>query len=100
MYKRQAYRESVLRASEDVENAFSALINRETQAATLTAGETSLASARQSSFTAYRNGAASLIEVLNADQTLLRTADARAQAQTESARAAIAAFRALGENFG
>ena len=91
-----AYRESVLRASEDVENAFSALINRETQAATLTAGETSLASARQSSFTAYRNGAASLIEVLNADQTLLRTADARAQAQTESARAAIAAFRALG----
>ncbi len=91
-----AYRESVLRASEDVENAFSALINRETQAATLTAGETSLASARQSSFTAYRSGTASLIEVLNADQTLLRTADARAQAQTESARAAIAAFRALG----
>ena len=91
-----AYRESVLRASEDVENAFSALINRETQAATLTAGENSLASARQSSFTAYRNGTASLIEVLNADQTLLRTADARAQAQTESARAAIAAFRALG----
>lgn len=91
-----AYRESVLRASEDVENAFSALINRETQAAILTAGENSLASARQSSFTAYRNGTASLIEVLNADQTLLRTADARAQAQTESARAAIAAFRALG----
>lgn len=91
-----AYRQSVLRASEDEENAFSALVNREAQAAILTAGESSLASARQSSFTAYRNGAASLIDVLNADQTLLRTADARAQAQTESARAAIAAFRALG----
>lgn len=91
-----AYRQSVLMASEDVENAFSALVNRETQAATLTAGETSLASARQSSFIAYQNGAASLIDVLNADQTLLRTSDARAQAQTESARAAIAAFRALG----
>lgn len=91
-----AYRESVLRASEDVENAFSALVNREAQAATLTAGEASLANARQSSFTAYQNGAASLIDVLNADQTLLRSADARAQAQTESARAAIAAFRALG----
>lgn len=91
-----AYRQSVLRASEDVENAFSALVNRETQAATLTAGETSLSSARQSSFVAYQNGAASLIEVLNADETLLRASDAKAQAQTESARAAIAAFRALG----
>ena len=91
-----AYRQSVLRASEDVENAFSALVNRETQTATLTAGETSLGSARQSSFVAYQSGAASLIEVLNADETLLRASDAKAQAQTESARAAIAAFRALG----
>lgn len=91
-----AYRQSVLRASEDVENAFSALVNRETQTATLTAGETSLSSARQSSFVAYQNGAASLIEVLNADETLLRASDAKAQAQAESARAAIAAFRALG----
>ena len=91
-----AYRQSVLRASEDVENAFSALVNRETQTATLTAGETSLSSARQSSFVAYQNGAASLIEVLNADETLLRASDAKAQAQTESAHAAIAAFRALG----
>lgn len=91
-----AYRQSVLRASEDVENAFSALVNREAQATTLLAGETSLTGARQSSFIAYQSGAASLIEVLNADETLLRASDARAQAQTESARAAIAAFRALG----
>lgn len=91
-----AYRQSVLRASEDVENAFSALVNRETQTATLTAGETSLSSARQSSFVAYQNGAASLIEVLNADETLLRASDAKAQAQTESTHAAIATFRALG----
>ncbi|MDR6711740.1 NodT family efflux transporter outer membrane factor (OMF) lipoprotein [Pseudomonas hunanensis] len=91
-----AYRQSVLRASEDVENAFSALVNREAQAVTLSAGEKSLSDARQSSFVAYQNGAASLIEVLNADETLLRASDAKAQAQTESARAAIAAFRALG----
>jgi outer membrane protein TolC len=38
----------------------------------------------------------SLIEVLQADESLLRASDARAQAQTESARAAVAAFRALG----
>ncbi|MCE0463277.1 efflux transporter outer membrane subunit [Pseudomonas uvaldensis] len=91
-----AYRQSVLRATEDVENAFSALVNREAQATTLTAGETSLTQARQSSFIAYQKGTASLIDVLNADETLLQASDARAQARTESARAAVAAFRALG----
>jgi efflux transporter, outer membrane factor (OMF) lipoprotein, NodT family len=91
-----AYRQAVLRATEDVENAFSALINREEQAATLSQGEASLAQARESSSIAYQCGAASLIEVLHADQTLLQTSDARAQAQTESARAAVATFKALG----
>ncbi|AXA53607.1 efflux transporter outer membrane subunit [Pseudomonas thivervalensis] len=91
-----AYRQSALRATEDVENAFSALVNRESQASTLTQGETSLTQARQSSFIAYQKGTASLIDVLNADATLLQVSDARAQALTESARAAVAAFRALG----
>ncbi|MBS1204755.1 MAG: transporter [Proteobacteria bacterium] len=91
-----AYRLSVLRATEDVENAFSALVNRQTQAATLTDGETALASARQSSFIAFQQGTTSLIDVLHNDETLLQASDARAQAQTESARAAVAAFRALG----
>lgn len=91
-----AYRLSVLRATEDVENALSAVVNREAQSATLTAGETALTSARQSSFIAYQKGTASLIDVLHADETLLQASDARAQAQTEAARAAIAAFKALG----
>lgn len=91
-----AYRLSVLRATEDVENAFSALANRENQTATLVKGEASLASARQSSFVAFRQGTASLIDVLHNDETLLQISDARAQAQTESARAAVATFRALG----
>ena len=91
-----AYRQSVLRATEDVENAFSALVNREVQATTLTTGEDALTQARQSSFIAYEKGTASLIDVLHADETLLRASDARAQARTESARAAVAAFRALG----
>jgi len=38
----------------------------------------------------------SLIEVLQADDNLLRASDARARAQTESARAAVTAFKALG----
>lgn len=91
-----AYRLSVLRATEDVENAFSALVNRENQTATLVKGEAALASARQSSFVAFRQGTASLIDVLHNDETLLQISDARAQAQTESARAAVATFRALG----
>lgn len=91
-----AYRLSVLRATEDVENAFSALVNRENQTATLTKGESALASARQSSFIAFQQGTASLIDVLHTDETLLQASDARAQAQTESARAAVATFRALG----
>ncbi|MEC5317718.1 efflux transporter outer membrane subunit [Brenneria populi subsp. brevivirga] len=91
-----AYRQAVLRATEDVENAFSALVNRGEQAATLTQGEVALADARNASFSAYRRGTASLIDVLHADESLLQAADARAQAQTESARAAVAAFRSLG----
>ncbi|WP_037378497.1 efflux transporter outer membrane subunit [Serratia sp. M24T3] len=90
------YRLSVLQATEDVENAFSALFNREIQTATLTVGETALASARQSTFIAYHQGTASLIDVLHNDETLLQVSDARAQAQTESARAAVATFKALG----
>jgi len=91
-----AYRQAVLRATEDVENSFSALINGEEQVDTLTHGEASLGRARQSSSIAYQHGAASLIDVLHADETLLQASEARAQAQTESARAAVAVFKALG----
>jgi NodT family efflux transporter outer membrane factor (OMF) lipoprotein len=91
-----AYRLSVLRASEDVENSFSALVNREQQQRTLGSGETSLVRAQQSSMAAYKGGVVSLIEVLDADTRLLETRDALAQARTESARAAVASFRSLG----
>lgn len=91
-----AYRLAALRATEDVEDAFSGLVNREEQAATLTQGEASLAKARASSSIAYQHGTASLIDVLRADATLLQASDARAQARTESARAAVAVFKALG----
>lgn len=91
-----AYRQAVLRAAEDVENAFSALVKREAQVGILTRGESSLARARENSFAAYQGGVVSLIEVLDADDKLLQARDAKAQAQTEAARAAIASFRALG----
>ncbi|MGF6281523.1 efflux transporter outer membrane subunit [Pseudomonas silensiensis] len=90
------YRQSVLRACEDVETAFSALINREQQSEKLAQGESAYAKARATSFTAYEKGVVSLIEVLDADENLLAASDGRAQAQTESARAAVATFKALG----
>lgn len=91
-----AYRLSVLRATEDVESAFSALVKREEQAAVLAQGVDSLGRARGASFAAYQKGVVSVIEVLQADENLLRASDARAQAQSESARAGVAAFKALG----
>lgn len=91
-----AYSQSVLRATEEVENAFSSWINHATQTTTLRNGESALAAARESSFTGYQKGAVSLIEVLRADEKTLQASDARAQAETASARAAVAAFKALG----
>lgn len=91
-----AYRQAALQATGDVENALSSLANREAQAATLSGGEVALAAARQSVFVGYQKGASSLIEVLRADEKLLQISDARALAQTESARSAVAAFKALG----
>ncbi|MET0238896.1 MAG: efflux transporter outer membrane subunit [Sphingobium sp.] len=91
-----AYRLAVLRASEDVENAFSALVQREAQSAMLARGEAALIRAQTASLAAYKGGVVSLVEVLDADRRLLDTRDARAQARSEAARAAIASYRALG----
>ncbi|MBK1891735.1 TolC family protein [Undibacterium sp. 14-3-2] len=91
-----AYRLAMLRATEDVENAFSALVKREEQASILAQGVVSLERARGASLAAYQKGIVSLIEVLQADENLLRASDMQIQAQTESARTAVATFRALG----
>ncbi|MBL8540420.1 MAG: efflux transporter outer membrane subunit, partial [Betaproteobacteria bacterium] len=76
-----AYRLAVLRATEDVENAFSALVKREAQVGILTRGESSFDRARENSVAAYKGGVVSLIEVLDADSNLLQARDAKAQAQ-------------------
>ncbi|MCA8297888.1 efflux transporter outer membrane subunit [Burkholderia sp. AU30198] len=91
-----AYRLAALHATEDVENAFSALVKRDEQAAVLADGVDSLGRARAASFAAYQKGVVSLVEVLQADESLLRASDARVQAKTEAARASVAAFKALG----
>ena len=90
------YRLIALRATEDVENAFSALVKHEEQTTVLSQGVDSLGRARAASFAAYQKGVVSLIEVLQADEHLLRLSDAQIQVQTGSAHAAVAAFKALG----
>lgn len=91
-----AYRLTVLRASQDVENAFSTLVQQEARAAVLAKGEASLSRAQQSSLAAYRGGVVSLVEVLDADRRLLETRDGEIQARTAATRGAVASFRALG----
>lgn len=91
-----AYRLAVLRATEEVENYFSVLVKREAEVGILMRGESSLARARENSLAAYQSGVVSLIEVLDAEGNLLQVRDAKAQAQTEAARAAVASFRSLG----
>lgn len=91
-----AYRLTVLRASQDVEDAFSTLVQQEARETALVQGEASLERARGASFAAYKGGMASLIEVLDADRRLLETRDGAIQARAAAARGAIASFRALG----
>lgn len=91
-----AYRLTVLRASQDVEDAFSTLVQQEDRAKSLAQGEASLTRARDASTAAYKGGVVSLIEVLDADRHLLEARDGAIQAQAAAARGAVASFRALG----
>jgi NodT family efflux transporter outer membrane factor (OMF) lipoprotein len=91
-----AYRLTVLRASEDVENAFSALIRQQARAQILAEGDSSLSKARASAFAGYKGGVSTMLDVLDAYRRLLETRDAEIQAKAAAARAAVASFRALG----
>lgn len=91
-----AYRLAVLKATEDVESAFSTLEKQEQQTVILTQGVGALHRARNASLSAYQRGSASMIEVLQVDESLLQALDRKTLAQAESAKAAITAFKALG----
>ncbi len=91
-----AYRQSVLKATADVESSLTALVERERQARLLGGGELSLLRARTTAQAAYGAGRVSLIEVLDADTRLLATRDQKLVAMSEAARAAIASYKALG----
>lgn len=90
------YRLSILRAAEDVENAFTALVQLEAHETTLTSEVAALQRARDLNKNAYDHGVVALVEVLEADQQLLRARDELSQTRADVARAAVQTFRALG----
>lgn len=90
------YKGSMLRATEDVEDALVSLTQLESQHSLLTDEVASHVKARDAAQDAYRGGAISLIEVLDEDRQLLAARDLLAQVHTDDARSAVAAFRALG----
>jgi NodT family efflux transporter outer membrane factor (OMF) lipoprotein len=90
------YRASMLRATEDVENAIVSLSQLEAQHALLTDEVDAHTRARDAAQDAYKGGAISLIEVLDEDRQLLAARDLLSQVHTNDARSAVAAFRALG----
>ncbi|HEX4172898.1 MAG TPA: efflux transporter outer membrane subunit [Acetobacteraceae bacterium] len=90
------YRQSVLHAAEDIENAFVALTQTETRTQQLQEEVVSLTKARDLSQQSYEAGTTALTDVLDSDRQLLVTQDGLAQNRTDAARAAVRSFRALG----
>jgi NodT family efflux transporter outer membrane factor (OMF) lipoprotein len=91
-----AYRQAVLRATEDVENAFMSLAQLELQTRDLTDEVNALARARDASEQSYLAGASSLTDVLDADRQSLVAQDELALARADTDRSAVVSFRALG----
>ena len=90
------YRLSMLKATEDVENALVMQIELDAEHHELIREVDADVRARDSSEEAYKGGATSLMEVLEQDRQLLAARDQLARAHTGSGRAVVAAFRALG----
>lgn len=90
------YRQAVLKAAEDVENAFMAMTQTEAKVVELEAEVAQLTRSRDLSQQAYVSGAIALTDVLDADRQLLAAQDDLDSNRADAARAAVASFRALG----
>ena len=90
------YRQTALRATEDVENALMELAQTQVRLQELQAEVTSLTRARDLSERAYKAGAIPLTDVLDADRQLLVARDDVESTRADAARAAVRTFRALG----
>jgi NodT family efflux transporter outer membrane factor (OMF) lipoprotein len=91
-----AYRATVLRATEEVENAFDERAREAAREAALTRQLAELTRARAQAEQAFEGGVISLIEVRDIDRDLLTASDQLTLARAGVARATISCFRALG----
>ena len=90
------YRSAVLRAAEDVENAFTLLVQSENRRNEVLREIAELQRVRDLSEEAYAAGVIGLTDVLDADRQLLAAKDDLAVARESGARAAVGSYRALG----
>lgn len=90
------YRQVLLKATEDVENAIITLVELENQRLDVDQEVAAHQLARDAAQDAYKGGAVSLVEVLDEDRQLLVARDQLAQLHANDARAAVSTFRALG----
>ena len=90
------YRNSALHAAEDVEDAFSLLVQSENRRNEILREIDELQRVRDRSEESYAAGVIGLTDVLDADRQLLVAKDELAVARESAARAAVGSFRALG----
>jgi len=90
------YRSSVLHAAEDVEDAFSLLVQSENRRNEIVREIAELQRVRDRSEESYSAGVTPLTDVLDADRQLLVAKDDLAVARENAARAAVGSYRALG----
>lgn len=90
------WRQTVLRAAEESEDALSALSQRGKQAAALDTVLARLGESRARIESAVRAGAASRVDALAVERQRLGAQDDALAARAEAARAGVLAFRALG----
>jgi len=90
------YRQSVLRASEDVENALVGFTQSQVRVDEVRGQVEALTKARDLSQHAYVAGEIPLTDVLDADRELLAARDAFSAERADAARAAVAVYRAFG----
>jgi len=90
------YRQTILHAAEDVEDAFTALVQLEAHSEELQREVAALERARDSSQKAYTAGVIPLTDVLDADRQLLSAQDQLALTRANTDQAAVQSFRAVG----
>jgi NodT family efflux transporter outer membrane factor (OMF) lipoprotein len=90
------YRQSVLKAAEDVEDSVTVLIQNQLRVNEVQDQVESLLRARDLSEQAYRAGSITLTDVLDADRQLLTARDEADSSRADAARAAVGVYRALG----